>query len=120
MKSNLTETLVAVTLLIVTVLLLNPFDFWMPNMLAMGMLAVLFVLFAVFAGFVMREEGGDERDVQHRALSGRNAFLAGSGVLIAGIVLQGLAHAIDPWLVGTLMTMIVVKIGTRLWSDRNL
>jgi hypothetical protein len=62
----------------------------------------------------------DERDAQHRTLAGRNAFLAGSGLLTLGIVIQGYTHTVDPWLVITLIVMVVVKIGTRIWSDKNL
>ena len=50
----------------------------------------------------------------------RNAFLAGAAVLTLGIVIQGYTHAVDPWLVIALIVMIVVKIGTRIWSDKNL
>ncbi len=62
----------------------------------------------------------DERDALHRTLAGRNAFLAGSGILTLAIVIQGYTHSVDPWLVLALIAMIVVKIGTRIWSDKNL
>jgi cytochrome bd-type quinol oxidase subunit 2 len=89
-------------------------------MMVMSMLAVILVLFAIFASFILREKAVDERDDQHRALAGRNAFLAGSAVLIFGIVVQGYLHAVDEWLVVALIAMVVAKIGTRIWSDRNL
>lgn len=120
MKNNLIETLVTACLVILAVLLLNPFEFWMPDMMIMAMLAGTLGLFGLFASFIMRERMADERDAQHRTLAGRNAFLAGSGVLTLGIVIQGYSHSVDPWLVIALITMIIVKIGTRVWSDRNL
>lgn len=120
MRNNILETLVTAGLVVLAILLLNPFHFWMPDMMIMGMLAVTLGLFGLFASFILRERVVDERDGQHRTLAGRNAFLAGSGVLTLAIVIQGYAHAVDPWLVVTLVTMIVVKILTRLWSDRNL
>ncbi len=119
MKNSIIESFVAGLLVLVALLLLNPLHFWMPDMMLMGMLAALFVLFALFASFLLREKSLDERDAQHRALSGRNAFLVGSGLLIVGIVVQGFAHAIDSWLVSVLVVMILVKLGTRFWSDRN-
>lgn len=120
MKNNLLETLVTLCLIALAVLLLNPFHFWMPDMMVMVMLAVTLGLFGIFASFILRERMADERDGLHRTLAGRNAFLAGSGVLTLAIVVQGYTHSVDPWLVIALITMIIVKIGTRVWSDRNL
>jgi hypothetical protein len=120
MKNNLKEIIVAVALLAIAVLLLNPLHFWMPDMMVMVMLAVTLGLFGIFASFILRENMADERDGQHRALAGRNAFLVGAAVLTLGIVVQGYAHTIDPWLVAAFVAMILVKIGTRIWSDRNL
>ena len=112
--------MVSLVLIALSVLLLNPFDFWMPDIMVMGVLALVLVLFGVFASFVLREKVFDERDSVHRSLAGRNAFLAGSAILMFGIILQGYAHAVDSWLVVALTVMIVVKIVTRIWSDRNL
>lgn len=120
MKNNLKEIIVTVGIIVITILLLNPFNFWMPDMMVVGMLVAALVLFGVFASFILRERISDEREALHRTLSGRNAFLAGSAILMVGLVVQGYEHAVDPFLVVTLITMIVVKIGTRIWSDRNL
>lgn len=120
MKNNLKESIVTFGLVLSAILLLNPFHFWMPDMMVMTMLAATLVLFAVFASFLLREKSVDERDDQHKALAGRNAFLAGSAVLILGITVQGYFHAVDEWLVLALIIMVVTKICTRIWSDRNL
>lgn len=114
------ELVVPLTLIVLAVLLLNPFHFWMPDMMVMGMLAILLVLFAIFASFILQERAFDERDDVHRSLAGRNAFLTGSAILMLGIIAQGYVHKIDPWLVVTLIAMIMMKIFTRFWSDRNL
>lgn len=120
MKNNLKEIIVTVCLVVLAVLLLNPFMFWMPDMMLLCMLAITLGLFALFASFVLREHTCDEREDQHRALAGRNAFLVGAGVLTVGIVVQGYTHAVDPWLVFALVSMVVAKIATRMWSDKNL
>lgn len=120
MKNNIKETIITVGLIAIAILLLNPFHFWMPDMMVMAMLAVALVLFGIFASFILREHIVDERDDVHRTLAGRNAFLAGSAVLMIGIVIQGYTHTVDPWLVITLIAMILVKITTRMWSDKNL
>lgn len=120
MKNNLKETIVTVALIAVAILLLNPFHFWMPDMMVMSMLAITLALFGIFASFILRERSVDEREDQHKSLAGRNAFLAGSGILTLGIVLQGYTHTVDPWLVFTLIGMVAVKLVTRHWSDKNL
>lgn len=120
MKNNLKETITTVCLIAIAILLLNPFNFWMPDMMVMCMLAIALALFGLFASFILREQTVDERDDAHRTLAGRNAFLAGSTILMIGIVVQGYSHTVDPWLVISLIVMILVKIGTRHWSDKNL
>ncbi len=113
------EVVIALVLMVLTVLLLNPFNFWMPDMMVVGMLGCVLVLFGLFASFILREKTVDERDNMHRALAGRNAFLSGALVLMVGIIIEGYQHAIDPWLVVALIVMIIAKIATRIWSDRN-
>ncbi len=120
MKNNLKETIVTGALIVVAILLLNPFHFWMPDMMVMSMLAITLALFGIFASFILRERSVDEREDQHKSLAGRNAFLAGSGILTLGIVMQGYTHTVDPWLVFTLIGMVAVKLITRHWSDKNL
>lgn len=119
MKNNLKETLVTTAMIAIAILLLNPFYFWMPDMLVMCMLAFALVLFGIFASFILREKAVDEREEQHKSLAGRNAFLVGSGVLMFGIIVQGYTHTVDPWLVVTLIGMVVAKLVTRYWSDTH-
>ena len=120
MKNNIIETLITFALITIAVMLLNPFHFWMPDMMHMGMLATALLIFGIFASFVLREKSIDERDDMHRALAGRNAFLAGAASVILGIVAQGYWNSVDPWLVIVLVVMIVTKVITRIWSDQNL
>lgn len=120
MKNNIKEIILTICIILVAVLLLNPFGFWMPNMLVICMLAIILALFGLFAGLILREKSKDERDDIHKGLAGRNAFLAGCVVLIVGIFVQGLSHTIDMWLVLALITMIIAKVVTRIWTDKNL
>ena len=120
MKNNLKETIITIALIAIAILLLNPFHFWMPDIMVLYMLAIALALFGIFASFILREKSVDEREYQHKSLAGRNAFLAGSGILVLGIVVEGYTHTVDPWLVIALVMMILVKIATRIWSDKNL
>lgn len=79
-------------------------------MLDMLLAVLAIILFAGFAIFIWREKDGDERENLHRALAGRWAFLAGSGVLVLGIVVEELNHGLDYWLVWALLAMVLAKI----------
>lgn len=120
MKNNIKEIILTLAIIFIAILLLNPFNFWMPNMIVICMLASILALFGLFAGLVLREKSCDERDDVHKGLAGRNAFLVGSFVIIVGIVTQGYMHKVDPWLVLALTAMIITKFITRIWTDKNL
>lgn len=119
-NKTLKEVIVPLALIVLAVLLLNPFHFWMPDVMIVCILAIALVLFGVFASFILGEKVLDERDNVHRALSGRNSFLAGSAILMLAIGIQEYNEVLDPWLVIVLIVMIITKIATRIWSDKNL
>lgn len=120
MKNNLKETIVGAVLLVLAVLLLNPLNFWMPDMMLVGMLGLTLGAFALFAGFVLREKVQDERELAHRMLAGRVAFLVGSALLTLGIVVQATRHEVDPWLVIALVAMVLSKLVVRIYSDSKM
>ncbi len=91
---------------------------WMPPMATMAVLLGVVVLLCVWAGFVMYEQADDERDAFHRMHAGRAAYLSGVTVLTIGLLIQGFAHAIDPWVAGALGVMVVAKFSARLYTDR--
>lgn len=111
MKNNfLQEEVVSLVLIILLVLLLNPFNFWMPTNVLIIMLVGFMVVFALFASFVWRESAKDEREILHRMFAGRVAYLVGTATLVLAITIQCFWHQPDPWLVVTLGLMILAKI----------
>ncbi len=111
MKNNfLQEICISLTLIVLLILLINPFDFWMPNTFLMMIVVGLVVVFTFFAFFIWRENAKDERDALHRLMAGRIAYLTGAGTLVIGITVQSLQHNIDIWLVVILGVMIFAKI----------
>ena len=116
-KNNfLQEIIVSAVLIVLLILFLNPFDFWMPTILLMMMVLGLVVVFAIFASFIWRENTRDERESLHKMMAGRIAFLAGTALLVIGIIVQSFKHEIDFWLVMTLGTMIFAKIVGLMYS----
>jgi L-asparagine transporter-like permease len=121
MKNNFfKESLVAILLVGMLVLILNPMDFWMPSMAHMTALTLLLVAFIVYSTFILREKAVDERDVLHRMVAARAAFFTGTTILTLGVFLGALTDSVDKWLVFALVGMILAKLIARYYSDKNL
>lgn len=88
-------------------------------MLDMMVAVFAIVIFAIFAVFVWKEKNGDERENLHRALAARFGFLAGAGVLVLGIVTQGLRHQLDYWLVWALLIMVLAKVAGIIYTKHK-
>lgn len=114
------EIIASAFLIVLVILLLNPFNFWMPTNVQMLLLAAAVAAFGVVAVFVLREGAADERELVHRNLAGRWAFLFGSATIVLGIIVQSLNHALDPWLVVVLVVMVLAKLAARFYGDRYL
>lgn len=115
----ITEVLISFVLVVLAGLLLNPFSWFMPSKMVMTIIISLVVVFGFFSAFVWREQARDEREMMHRTVSGRIAFLSGVLILIIGIIVQGLQHKVDIWLVLTLLVMIFAKIITNVYNNLN-
>lgn len=110
MKYNFAaEVVVSLILVIFLILLLNPLDLFMPQPIHMMMIIGLALIFFIFVSLVWREKAADERESLHRYIAGRFAYLTGVTILTAGVIVQSLRHALDSWLVVTLVAMILAK-----------
>ncbi len=103
--------------LVVLLLLLSDLAPCVPPICTMANLLAATVFLVLFAGFVMKENGGDERDALHRLNAGRVSYLSAIAVLTVALVVQGLAHDIDPWILITLGVMVVVKVAAHFYSN---
>lgn len=113
------EIIIALVFLVTMFLCLDPLDWYMPSMAEMLFLVLLVIVFAIFSVFIWKEGKGDEREVMHRMLAGRLAFLAGMAVLIVAIVIQSLQHQLDHWLVITLGVMVIAKLVGLLYGEKR-
>ncbi len=105
------EVLVSVVLIVLVTLFLDPFMLWMPASMVQLMLVAVIVLFALFSVFVWRENAGDEREQFHKMMADRIGYLAGASLLVAGIVYQTFVdHAVDSWLISSLVLMVIAKL----------
>jgi amino acid transporter len=117
MLNKLQEIFISIVLLILLVLVWNPMHMGMRNFVAMMVVVGMVVAFAIFAIFIWRERGQDEREEMHFSFAGRIGFLAGSSVLVIGILVQSFRHALDLWLVVTLGIMVLAKVGALLYRQ---
>ena len=113
------ESLVGCGVLALSVVLLNPFGVFMPDMLVIALVAIMLVAFSFFSVFIIKESARDEREVLLRMVASRYAFLLGAAILMAGITYQTFSHDVDPWLVVALASMIGAKIITRVYVDMH-
>lgn len=112
-----TEIVISAVLIALLILIVNPGDVFMPSMAQMMIAGILVIVFGFFASLILKEKIKDEREDKHRGLAGRQAFLAGSSILLLGIVVQTLEDKLDVWLVIALVVMILVKVITRIYND---
>ena len=117
MQNKLSYLITAVVLVVLLVLLTDPFMLWMPMGAQLTVLLAAAVLACVWAGFVLYERASDEREMLHTLHAGRVAYLSGIAVLTVALIYQGFAHAIDPWITLALGVMVVAKLIARLYTD---
>lgn len=118
-NDTLKELTVGAGLLVLLVLLANPFDIFMPSPITMMLLGGIAILALLLASFIWKETAQDERENLHRLSAGRTAFWAGAAVLLLGIAVQTFAHQLDPWLPAALGAMVAAKLAARMYSRRN-
>lgn len=110
------EISLAALLILILILLANPLDLWMPDAFLMTSLAVFAAAFLIFAAFIWKESATDEREILHRAMADRYAFLVGAGLLAISVIMQSINHALNLWFVLVLGVMILVKIAGIIFS----
>lgn len=119
MKHNIIQIFIAVVLVFSLLALADLLPFWMPDMNEMIVLLFATLLILAWAGFVMYERPVDEREVFLRMNAGHIAYLSGIGVLTLALLVQGVRHDIDPWVLAALGVMVLAKLCTRLYAERE-
>lgn len=117
MKLPLAETVSAIAIVLILILVGSSEMLLMPRSSDMMLLLGLIVSFLVFSAAIWKESPADERENLHRLNAGRISFLVGSVVLVVGIVSQARSHNIDPWLIWALIAMVGSKLVSRIISQ---
>lgn len=124
MKNNfhtyLVDGIFMILLIALAIFFINPFYLWMPDGLEIAFVALFGVGFSLFAAFFWKERPQDERQHEHTLFSGKIAFIAGTGILSLGIIIQSLQHNLDIWLPVTLSAMILSKIIATTYAEMKM
>ena len=110
------QAISAIAILGIAIVFFNPGHLAMPDTMISMLIIGLILAFLTFAAFLLKEKPADEREGIHILTAGRLSYLVGVGTLILGIIIQGLRHNIDPWLVISLCAMIFSKLLSRIYS----
>lgn len=113
----LTESLLALSVLAVLFLKMDPFHWFMPTEAQMILLCVFAAAFALYAGVVFREQAKDERESNHLYRASRWGYLVGVVTLSGVIVVQDVLHQLDPWLLVVLGVMVITKLVVLRWAQ---
>ena len=99
----------SLALIILGILLTDPFNVTMNNMALTLLSGLLLASYGVFAGLFWHEHAADEREAVLVDKAGRLGYLSGLSVIVVGLVVQSFNHTVDPWLVLTIAVMIMSK-----------
>ena len=114
MLTSLGEAVLSLLLVVLALVKLDPLGWSMPTPMQMLVLGLLIAAFGVYSGLLYREKAKDEREASHLHRASRFGYIAGVTVLVAAIVVQSLKASLDPWIVITLVVMVVAKMLGRI------
>lgn len=108
------------TVAILALAFLDPFDFLMPGMMAELILGLLVLATVVYSALVYKEQPQDERDVHIRARAHRLSYLVSIAglVVIIGYYLLTKGH-VYPEIIYLLVIVVATKTVTHWYCDKN-
>ncbi len=120
MKNNfIGESILALGTVIALLLLINPGNWWMPDMFVMTITCVAAILLFLFVSFIFRESVHDEREELHRYIAARLGYLGGVTVLMIMIVWQEFTHVDDERLMYVLGVMLLMKVAGSIYAKKK-
>lgn len=117
-KTLIIETSLVLGLMALLALLFDPFHIYMNYKGYIFLSGLAAGVYFILVSFVWGEKVSDERENEHRFLASRIAYLAGSMILILGIIVQSRTMHVDPWLPIALAVMFVAKLFSRIYAEK--
>ncbi len=112
------ETVLAGGTVAALFLLVNPGDWFMPDMFVMTLTCIAALLFFWFVSFIFRENAHDEREELHRYIANRLGYLGGTSVLMIMVVVTEFRHTQNDYLVYALGVMLLMKVAGSIYAKK--
>lgn len=119
-KERLNDLGMSIALIAASIVFLPKLQsFWMSSMFMPTVLCAFSLLVIAFIAVSWKEQALDEREELHRAKAGRIAYIATVLTLTLGIIIQTANETLDPWLIITLLIMILSKLLARMYFEKT-
>ena len=114
-KTFYVEIFLLALLAVFLFLILDPFHIVMKMMLSGVVLASLTVVYLIKFLIIWREKKLDERDLSHRFYSSWVSYYITSVILFVGVFTESLHGMPDTWLIISLASLFVTKLGSLIY-----
>jgi len=108
--THIREVFISLVLIFVLIVFTQTSKSFQPQRFDMAMIITLSVTVILYLALFWKEKALDERETVHKSIAGRVAYVVGVLVLSTGIIYQSLSHNVDPWLMYTLIGMVLGKV----------
>ena len=102
---------------LLTFLLLDPFDLMMKLILSGVVLGLLATLYIIKFIVIWKEKEVDERDLHHRFYSSWVSYYTTSGLLFVGVIVESLSGVPDKWLIVSLAGLFITKLASLIYLE---
>jgi heme A synthase len=109
-NSFLSEIVISLIMAVFLILLGNPLSANMSKSMHMAVILGLSLIFILFASFIWKEKVKDEREIMHRYIASRFAYITAVVLMTVGVIAKSLQHEYDRWLIFTLLFVVLAKV----------
>jgi len=115
-KELLVYIILVPVLVVLLIVLINPFNIFMGNNFLMMLLLIILIVSFIILIFFWLENPRDEREADHINKASRFALFSSSIILIIAITFQTFNHNLDPWIPIVLGVIVSSKAIAILYS----
>lgn len=118
-KPPIKEFILSIALIVLLIVLLNPFNFLMSDAVLMLTVALFVIAVGLIAGLALNERPRDERENVLVHTSARVGYISGIVILSLAIIIESLQHDLDFWLPLVFVIMILSKLIGRIYQENS-
>jgi len=113
------EIILAVTIGIILLFISNPFKMSMKGEVYMVSLSLFGIFILVSAILFLKFKVKDERDYLNKMIASRISFIITYLLLSLAIIIQGLSHSLDYWIIYIFSVMLFIKLVVLIYLQRK-